>query len=362
MRGNRSAGKRRRYRGKVKFMSMGDMSLNEMQKLRGKLSRKQPGAENLDQLTGVLKKDAAEAQIALRLREGRGGTIFICDVDHLKKINEKYGHQAGDECLRQAAQILSFMAREGDILGRWGGDEFLIYMPNCREQQQARDIQERIENRLRVGGEKDRDKVQFSMTVVWAVWHTGDTWRRLFEYAEEELRKRKPLLELQDGERDERKDQYKKDVQRIQGDLIEQIQKPGAYCRDYKTFKSIYRFLERGIIRGGQKACVILITVVDGQGGSLLPYEKDMLMEQLGRDIESTLRLGDVYTRYSSSQYLALVIDTTEGQADRIVNRIKKQFLADREENDILIHHCYELKPARIGGRIDWDQASGEDL
>lgn len=95
----------------------GDMSLNEMQKLRGKLSRKQPGAENLDQLTGVLKKDAAEAQIALRLREGRGGTIFICDVDHLKKINEKYGHQAGDECLRQAAQILSFMVREGDILG-----------------------------------------------------------------------------------------------------------------------------------------------------------------------------------------------------------------------------------------------------
>mgnify|MGYP002427427544 CR=1 FL=1 len=73
-------------------MSMGDMSLNEMQKLRVKLSRKQPGAENLDQLTGVLKKDAAEAQIALRLREGRGGTIFICDVDHLKKINEKYGH------------------------------------------------------------------------------------------------------------------------------------------------------------------------------------------------------------------------------------------------------------------------------
>ena len=179
--------------------------MNEMQKLRGKLSRKQPGAENLDQLTGVLKKDAAEAQIALRLREGRGGTIFICDVDHLKKINEKYGHQAGDECLRQAAQILSFMAREGDILGRWGGDEFLIYMPNCRDQQQARDIQERIENRLRVGGEKDRDKVQFSMTVVWAVWHTGDTWRRLFEYAEEELRKRKPLLDLQDGERREKR-------------------------------------------------------------------------------------------------------------------------------------------------------------
>lgn len=130
---------------------------------------------------------------------------------------------------------------------------------------------------------------------------------------------------------------------------MEQIRKPGAYCQDYDTFKGIYRFLERGIIRSGQKACVILITVVDEQGGSLLPHEKDVLMERLGEHIGSTLRVGDVYTRYSSSQYLILVIDTTEGQTDIIVDRIKEKFLADSGRNNILIHHCYELQPARIG-------------
>ena len=96
-----------------------------------------------------------------------------------------------------------------------------------------------------------------------------------------------------------------------------------------------------------------MITVVDKQGRSLLPQEKDVLMEQLGKNIESALRIGDVYTRYSSSQYLALVIDTTEGQTDLIVSRIKERFLAGRQENNILIHHCYELQPAQIGERIE---------
>ena len=72
-------------------------------------------------------------------------------------------------------------------------------------------------------------------------------------------------------------------------------------------------------------------------------------MERLGADIGATLRIGDVYTRYSSSQYLLLVIDTTEGQADRIVGRIKERFLTEELGNDILVHHCYELQPARIG-------------
>jgi hypothetical protein len=70
-------------------------------------------------------------------------------------------------------------------------------------------------------------------------------------------------------------------------------------------------------------------------------------MKQLGEDIGITLRIGDVYTRYSSSQYLLLVIDTTEEKADRIVDRIRERFLDGRQGEDVLIHHCYELQSAR---------------
>ncbi len=313
------------------------------------LTKKQPGTKDLDQLTGLLKKDVVEAQIGFRMKEKGGGTLFLCDVDYLERINEKYGHLAGDECLKQVAQVLSYMIRPADILGRRGGDEFVIFMPNCRESRQAEEMCSRIEKRFRANGRQGQDRIPFSVTVVWALWQPGDTGRKVFERADAELKKQEKVLAIHGG----KKDHYIKDVGRVRNELIEQIQKPGAYCRDYETFKSIYRFLERGIIRSGQKACVILITVVNEKGGSLLPNEKDIMMVRLGKDIETTLRIGDVYTRYSSSQYLALVIDTTEGQADSIVNRIRSQFLRSGNGNNILIHNCYELQPAQIGEQSD---------
>lgn len=315
-------------------------------------NKKQSELKELDQLTGLMKKNIVESKIAFKMNRMGGGALFLCDVDYLRWINEKYGHPAGDECLKQVAQILSYMVSPDDLLGRCGGDEFIVYMPGCRDEQQAGKICSRIEKRFRAssGG---RNKIPFSVTMVWTLWQAGDTYRRAFERVSMELNRQKEALEIQEEQKDNEKEGYRKDVQKIRKELIEQIQKPGAYCRDYETFKGIYRFLERGIIRSGQKACVILITLVDEKGGSLLPHEKDVLMEELGEDIENTLRVGDVYTRYSSSQYLVLVIDTTEGQVGKIVDRIKNQFLVGRSGNNVLVHHCYELKPAQIGGKLE---------
>lgn len=301
--------------------------------------------EERDQLTGLLKKGIAEARIASKMRGERGGALFLCDVVHMKQINEQYGHQTGDECLKQVAQILSYMIRPNDILGRCGGDEFVIFMPECHDVEQAQEICRRIQERFHANRGKGR--CSLSLTVVWELRKLGNTYQKLFERAWEKMEQQKGILDIAKVKNKKCEEHYITDVKQIQEELTEEIQKQEAYCQDYETFKSIYRFLERGIARSGQKACVILLTVVDRQGKSLLPYEKDMLMEQLGEDIGITLRLGDVYTRYSSSQYLLLVIDTTEGQADRIVTRIRERFLTGREGEDVLIHHCYELKSAR---------------
>lgn len=330
----------------------------EIRKLSGRMGDGQSERERLDSLTGILKKDVAEEQIASMIKRKPGGALFLCDVNQLRKINDQHGHLAGDECLKQTAQILTYMAAQEDILGRWGGDEFLIYKPNCKDIQRAQEICERIENRFRVGRRKEKGKVSFTVTVVCVLCRSGDTCRKLFERAYAELDKCKAALHIAGEQTDDRRDPYIMDVRRVRKDLLEQINIPGAFCQDYETFRGIYRFLERGIIRSGQKACIILITVVNGQGESLLPYEKDALMERLGNDIQSTLRIGDVYAKYSSSQYLVLVIDTTEGQADMIADRIKGKFLAGSIGNDILIHRCYELQPARIGEMEEWDASA----
>lgn len=313
-----------------------------------KTGENQTEMSELDRLTGIWKKKAAEARIASEMYRNRRGALVLCDVNRLKQINDQYGHLAGDECLKEVAQILTYMIRGKDILGRCGGGDFLIFMPDCQDIQQAEEICRRIENRFHMNGGKGKHKIALSVTAVSALRQPGDTCRSLLERAEAELWKRKADTEINGKQRSGREDHYIKDARRIRKDLIEQIRKPGAYCQDYETFQGIYRFLERGIIRSGQKACVILITVVDGQGRSLQPGEKDAQMERLGEDIQSTLRIGDVYTRYSSSQYLILVIDTTEGQGDRIAGRIRERFLEAGMGNDILLHHCYALQPARI--------------
>lgn len=67
----------------------------------------------------------------------------MLDIDHFKKVNDTYGHSIGDEVLIQLSRILSKSIRKVDILFRWGGEEFLILMPNI-EGEEAYKAAERL--------------------------------------------------------------------------------------------------------------------------------------------------------------------------------------------------------------------------
>ncbi|HVF40261.1 MAG TPA: PleD family two-component system response regulator [Gemmatimonadaceae bacterium] len=86
-----------------------------------------------DGLTGVDNRRSLEQRLhemfehSLRLHEPIA--CVMCDIDHFKKVNDTYGHAAGDEVLKQFARILKKEAREIDRVGRYGGEEFLILLP-----------------------------------------------------------------------------------------------------------------------------------------------------------------------------------------------------------------------------------------
>lgn len=86
-----------------------------------------------DGLTGVDNRRALEQRLhemfehSLRLHEPI--SCVMCDIDHFKKVNDTYGHAAGDEVLKQFAEILKLEAREIDRVGRYGGEEFLLLLP-----------------------------------------------------------------------------------------------------------------------------------------------------------------------------------------------------------------------------------------
>lgn len=86
-----------------------------------------------DHLTGIynrLKTDEViKAEIARADRYGSNFCVTLFDVDHFKAINDNYGHQVGDEILIELAHLVRRNIRESDILGRWGGEEFMLVTP-----------------------------------------------------------------------------------------------------------------------------------------------------------------------------------------------------------------------------------------
>ena len=84
-----------------------------------------------DALSGLLNRATMEQYIKDRLRAmapGETCALFIVDLDDFKQVNDTLGHLAGDQAIRQTAQILSRLFRASDIVGRLGGDEFLVYI------------------------------------------------------------------------------------------------------------------------------------------------------------------------------------------------------------------------------------------
>lgn len=73
-----------------------------------------------------------ETEIKRAERYQKPLSICLIDLDHFKKINDQYGHQAGDEALRRVARILTDSVRNVDFVGRYAGDEFLIIFPNTQ--------------------------------------------------------------------------------------------------------------------------------------------------------------------------------------------------------------------------------------
>jgi diguanylate cyclase (GGDEF)-like protein len=61
----------------------------------------------------------------------------MCDVDHFKRVNDTYGHQAGDEVLRAVTSLLQAQLRDYDCVGRYGGEEFLLINPGAAKQGEA---------------------------------------------------------------------------------------------------------------------------------------------------------------------------------------------------------------------------------
>ncbi|SDG95331.1 diguanylate cyclase [Propionivibrio dicarboxylicus] len=112
-----------------------DASQKEIEKLQQDVTRAREEAL-ADELTGLMNRRGFEMTLASCLgdeaSEGHGTCLLFADIDHFKRVNDTYGHLMGDKVLRAVAQILRANVKGKDTAARFGGEEFVVLLPDTR--------------------------------------------------------------------------------------------------------------------------------------------------------------------------------------------------------------------------------------
>jgi diguanylate cyclase (GGDEF)-like protein len=142
----------------------------------------------LDPLTGLFNRryieQRLESEIARSKRHGRALAVILFDLDEFKRVNDTYGHAAGDALLKAFAERLSKATRGSDAAARYGGDEFLVVLPECKPE----NVQHVLKRLQGICAEiDDRTTVPIAFSSGWADSVQGESAKELLLRADAEL-------------------------------------------------------------------------------------------------------------------------------------------------------------------------------
>ena len=138
---------------------------------------------SLDGMTGALNREATEREITRALAIAQAGFLFMIDVDNFKQVNDTLGHAKGDELLIQIVADIKGSFRQEDIVGRTGGDEFVVFMTHTTDQTAAALKAERLLNRL-----SEREGCALTVSIGIAAYpEAGKSFGELFEAADKAM-------------------------------------------------------------------------------------------------------------------------------------------------------------------------------
>lgn len=130
-------------------------------------------------------EETLEMQFTLAQRSNAPLAVAFIDLDHFKSVNDTYGHEAGDRVLSGAATRIADNLRRGDMLVRWGGEEFVLILPNT-DLSQAREVLSRL-RQIGFGERPDGSPVTASIGIAEKRHENAEDWQQLIEVADRRM-------------------------------------------------------------------------------------------------------------------------------------------------------------------------------
>jgi diguanylate cyclase (GGDEF)-like protein/PAS domain S-box-containing protein len=143
---------------------------------------------NRDPLTGLLNRAAFEHAIeTARRRSGQKKlAVAFLDLNGFKEVNDRCGHEVGDEVLRVVSQRLRLAVRDDDLVARWGGDEFVI-TAHIESNAEAQGLVARLRHVMADPLETEGQRHEVTASVGYAIWQPGDTVRSVIDRADRSM-------------------------------------------------------------------------------------------------------------------------------------------------------------------------------
>ena len=265
--------------------------------------------------------------------------LLMMDIDHFKQVNDTYGHKMGDKVIMRVAEVLKSFIRAYDVLGRIGGDEFVIFYKDYDNTEHLFERCNRINMRLEhilndmlgedadvalsvsIGGVRaPADGADFASLyynadkALYYVKQNGRHGFSIFSRGCESLKKTK-------------KSEGTIQIDQARNMISDQTSRSGAYRVDYEDFRNIFRYIERCSEREEISAQLLLFTMQEKETVQD-EMKTDMMLSEFGEVAERMLRKGDVITCLGHNQYMILLTgtDMENGKmvAERIINSWKQ--------------------------------------